>query len=171
VSQLHHQQQRHHPIGSRSGGSRSQRDSKRKEAALKDAAVKEKFVEFRAKGWSFDRISKALETSKQTLIHWSRELQLDIRNRRAIEREALLEQYSLTCEARIQLIGDLMGKLRQELMSRNLANVSSERLFDMALKALEEWQSISPEMKLGIEEDVWQSLNKSMEKTVSSWSV
>jgi hypothetical protein len=98
-------------------------------------------------------------------------LELDIRNRRAIEREALLEQYSLTCEARIQLIGDLMGMLRQELMSRNLANVTSERLFDMALKALEEWQSISPEMKLGVEEDAFISLNKSMEKTVLNWSV
>jgi orotate phosphoribosyltransferase-like protein len=57
---------------------------------MKDLAVKEQFVELRARGWSFDRIAKELKVSKQTLINWSRELVLEISNRRAIERESLL---------------------------------------------------------------------------------
>jgi hypothetical protein len=140
-----------------------------KEIALKDLSMKEKFVELRAKGWSFDRISKELKVCKQTLITWSKELELDVRNRRAIERESLLEQVNLTQEARIQFMGDLLTKLREELISRNLASVSSERLFDMALRAFEECQRISPDLTLGLEENLYLSLNKKMEKVVSNW--
>ncbi len=96
---------------------------------MKDLAAKEQFIELRAKGWSFDRISKELHTSKATLISWSKELTLEVRNRRELEREVLLEQVSLTQEARIQFIGDLLAKLRQELLSRNLTNVPTERVF------------------------------------------
>lgn len=137
---------------------------------MKDLAVKERFVEFRAKGWSFSRISKELAISKATLIAWSKELALEVRNRRELEREALLEQVSLTHEARIQFIGELVTKLRQELLARNLTNVPSERLFEMTLKALEEWQRVSPELRLGIEEDLTVSLSKSLDRTVTNWS-
>jgi hypothetical protein len=101
---------------------------------MKDQAVKEQFVEFRARGWSFYRIAKELKVSKQSLVNWSRELSLEIRNRRAIEHEALLEQYALTREGRIEFLGDLVKKLREELASRSLASVSTERLVDLSLK-------------------------------------
>lgn len=137
---------------------------------MKNLAAKQSFIEQRARGLSFDRISKDLHISKATLISWSKELALEIKNRRELEREALLEQVSLTHEARIQFIGELMAKIRQEFLSRNLTNVPSERLFEMTLKALEEWQRISPELRLGIEEDQFVSLSKSLEKTVTHWS-
>ena len=98
---------------------------------MKDQSAKEMFVQLRASGWSFDRISKELKTSKQTLITWSRDLALEMRNRRAIEHEAPLEQYALTREGRIQFIGDLVKKLREELASRSLATVPTERLIDL----------------------------------------
>ncbi len=137
---------------------------------MKDYATKEKFIELRAKGLSFDRISKELQTSKATLINWSKELTLEVRNRRELEREVLLEQVSLTHEARIQFIGDFMSKLRQELLSRNLTNVPTDRLFEMALKAQEESQRVSPATKLGVEENVMDSLNESLKKTVVTWN-
>jgi len=82
---------------------------------MKDQTVKEKFVELRARGWSFDRIAKELQVSKQTLVNWSRELSLEIRNRRAIEHEALLEQYAVTQAGRIELLGELLKRLKEEL--------------------------------------------------------
>ena len=69
---------------------------------MKDVAVKEQLVELRARGWSFDRIAKELKVSKQSLVNWSRELSLEIRNRRSIEHEALLEQFALTHEGQIE---------------------------------------------------------------------
>ena len=55
-------------------------------------------------------------------------------------------------------------------MSRNMTNVPTERLFEMSLKAQEEWQRVAPALRLGVEEDVMASLNKSLEKTVVSWN-
>jgi len=76
--------------------------------AMKDQAVKEEFVELRARGWSFNRIAEKLKVSKQSLVNWSRELSLEIKNRRAIEFEALLEQHAMTREKRIEAIGQLL---------------------------------------------------------------
>lgn len=52
-----------------------------------------------------------------------------------------------------------------ELISRNLTNLPTERLFEMALKAQEEGQRVAPAPRLGVEEDVMASLNKSLEKS------
>jgi hypothetical protein len=138
---------------------------------MKDQAVKEKFVELRALGWSFDRIAKELEVCKQTLITWSRDLILEIKNRRAIEHEALMEQHALTREGRIQLLGDLMKKLREELGSRSFSTVPTERLVDLALKVGVEWQGMFPELTLGVKEDPVETLNKSLKNSVAHWSV
>ena len=53
-------------------------------------SIKQEFIELRAKGWSFDKIAKKLGKAKQTLIDWSKELQDEIANRKAIELEALI---------------------------------------------------------------------------------
>ena len=47
--------------------------------------TKERFIELRAKGWSFDKIAKEIGKAKQTLIDWSKELQDEIANRKALE--------------------------------------------------------------------------------------
>lgn len=60
---------------------------------MKDQETKEKFVELRAKGLSFDRIAAELETSKQTLINWAKELENEISNLKKVELEALQEKY------------------------------------------------------------------------------
>ena len=44
--------------------------------------TKERFIELRAKGWSFDKIAKEIGKAKQTLIDWSKELQDEIANRK-----------------------------------------------------------------------------------------
>lgn len=138
---------------------------------MKDQAVKEKFVELRARGWSFDRIAKELQASRQTLMNWSRDLSLEIQNRRAIEHEALLEQHALTREGRIQFLGDLVKKLREELAARSLGTVSTERLVDLTLKVGEEWKEIGPELTFGVKENPMESLTKSMEEMVTTWTV
>lgn len=60
--------------------------------------TKERFIELRAKGWSFDKIAKEIGKAKQTLIDWSKELQDEIANRKALELEALYETYYLQRE-------------------------------------------------------------------------
>lgn len=101
---------------------------------MKDQETRQRFVELRAQGFSYDKISKELKVSKQTLINWSNELELDIANLKAIELEALQEQYYLTKAERIKLFGERLKAIKQELDKRSMEELSIKELFDMQLK-------------------------------------
>jgi transcriptional regulator len=95
---------------------------------------KEKFIELRAKGWSFDRIAKELGRAKQTLIDWSKDLQEEIANRKALELEALYETYYLQRESRLQMFGAMLTKIKKEVESRDLSDVPTDKLLELFLK-------------------------------------
>ena len=84
---------------------------------MKDNETKEKFIELRAKGYSFDKISSELKVCKQTLIYWSRDFEEEIGNLKAIELEALQEQYFMTKKQRIEKLGETLNVL--ELAIKN----------------------------------------------------
>lgn len=96
--------------------------------------TKERFIELRAKGFSFDKIAKELGKAKQTLIDWSKELQDEIANRKAIELEALYETYYLQRESRIQTFGVMLTKIKEEIERRDLSDVPTEKLLELLLK-------------------------------------
>ena len=95
--------------------------------------TKERFIELRAKGWSFDKIAKETGKAKQTLIDWSKELQDEIANRKALELEALYETYYLLKEAKIKKYGAILSKITDELESRDFADVRTGRLLELYL--------------------------------------
>ena len=101
---------------------------------MKDEQTRERFIDLRAKGWSYSRIAKELKTSKQTLINWSKELSLEISNLRTVELEALQEKYYLLKENRIELFGDKLKAVKKELDMRDLKDISTEKLFDLLIK-------------------------------------
>lgn len=101
---------------------------------MKDSSIKEAFIERRAQGWSFDRIAGELNVSKQTLIDWSREFEIEISNLRAIELEALQEKYFLTKQKRLELFGIRLDAITKELDKRDFNNVSTEKLLEIFLK-------------------------------------
>ena len=99
-----------------------------------DLEVKEKFIELRAKGWSFDKIAKELHKRKATLIDWSKELESEIANRKAIELEVLYEKHYLLKEQRIEKLGNLLNKIINEIDNRDLKDIPTNKLFDLLLK-------------------------------------
>jgi len=96
--------------------------------------TKERFIELRAKGWSFDKIAKELGKAKQTLIDWSKELQDEIANRKALELEALYESYYLLKENRLQTFGVMLTKIKEEIERRDLSDVPTDKLLELLLK-------------------------------------
>lgn len=96
--------------------------------------TKERFIELRAKGSSFDKIAKELGKAKQTLIDWSKELQDEIANRKALELEALYETYYLQRENRLQTFGAMLSKIKKEVESRDLSDIPTDKLLDLLLK-------------------------------------
>lgn len=110
----------------------------------KDLHVKQRFIELRGQGTSFKKIAVELKVCKQTLINWSKELQSEIANHKAIELEQLQHQYFMTRSARIEMLGELLIKTRTELLQRDLADVPTEKLAGMLLaltKALDSERS------------------------------
>jgi transcriptional regulator len=101
---------------------------------MKDTNTKERFLTLRAQGLSFDKIAQELKTSKGTLIEWSKELEIEISNLKAIELEALQEKYYILKRRRIELFGEKLEAIKLEVGKRNLEDVSTERLLDLLLR-------------------------------------
>ena len=101
---------------------------------METTELREKFIQLRAKGWSFDKIAKETGKAKQTLIDWSKELQDEIGTRKAIELEALYESYYLMRESRLQTFGAMITKIKKEVESRDLSDVPTDKLLELLLK-------------------------------------
>jgi len=95
---------------------------------------KEKFIQLRAKGYSFDKIAKKLQMSKQTLIDWNKELEEEISNFKAMELELLYEKYYLTREQRLQTFGQMLSRIKDEIDIRNLSEIPTDKLLELFLK-------------------------------------
>lgn len=101
---------------------------------MENIETKERFIELRAKGWSFDKIAKELGKAKQTLIDWSKQLQDEIANNKALELEVIYEKYFLLKENRIQTFGEMLTKIKGEIENRDLSDVPTDKLLDLLLK-------------------------------------
>jgi hypothetical protein len=87
------------------------------------AELKADFVQLRAKGLPYVRIAERLGVAKSTLANWNAELEAQIASARAMELEALQEEFFLLKEGRIRLLGEQLQRLRQQLASRDLSCV------------------------------------------------
>ena len=92
------------------------------------------FIELRAKGYSLARCAKLLRLSKSTLATWQQDLEAQIAGLKAIELEALQETFFLAKEARIRLLGEQVQAILEELRTRSLADVPTDKLLDSLLK-------------------------------------
>ena len=91
------------------------------------------FIHLRAKGLSYAKIAKELKVSTSTLTNWNQELQEEIAQAKAMELEALQEEYFILKEGRIKLLGDQLKAIQEEISGRDLSKVSTERLMDLQL--------------------------------------
>lgn len=136
---------------------------------MKDRHTQEQFIELRAQDWSFDRIAKELNVSKKTLISWSRDFQLEIRNLRALEIDTLQEKYALTRLNRLELFGEKFNSLKEEIKRRNLEDLSTEKLFDLLLKYGSMLKNEQVQVEFGKKENAIESQLNNVGKTLSKW--
>jgi len=115
------------PKNGRADGAADQRAAGKVELKLE-------FVELRAKGHSYAKIARRLKLAKSTLANWGAELEAEIARYKAIELEALLEQYYLQKEGRIRLLGEQVKALAAEIKRRDLSQVGVDRLLELLLK-------------------------------------
>jgi len=101
---------------------------------MMDQEVKNKFIEFRARGLTYNKIAVKLGVSKTTLINWSKDYENEISNLKATELETLQEKYYMKKEKKITLFGEKLIALKKELDKRDLSEIPTEKLFDLMIK-------------------------------------
>jgi len=99
----------------------------------KDNDTKNRFIELRGNGLSFDKIVEEIGVSKGTLLKWEKELKQEISEVRFIELEAMIQKYGVLRTERVKSYGEMLEKYRKELSIRDLSDVSTNKLLDMAL--------------------------------------
>ena len=107
---------------------------------MKDTTKKRDFIELRAKNKSLQSISNEIGVSKPTLIKWNKDFKYEVKNLNNIEREALNEEYKLSMEQRIEYLGNLQKKVLDELKSRDLKDVKTDKLLEMLIKTSDKLQ-------------------------------
>jgi DNA-binding transcriptional ArsR family regulator len=100
--------------------------------------LKYQFIGMRARGIPYARIAQNLGVSKSTLSNWNSELEKEIALHKSMELEALQEEFFLLKEGRIRLLGEVLTKVREEALNRDLADVNTDKLFDIMLKYFNE---------------------------------
>ncbi len=95
---------------------------------------KSRFIHLRAKGLSYARIARELKVSTSTLTNWNQELLEEIAHAKAMELEALQEEYFMLKEGRIKLLGGQLKTIQEEISGRDLSKVSTERLIELQLR-------------------------------------
>jgi transposase-like protein len=104
------------------------------DASLGKEEQKHRFVMLRAKGYSYARIARELGLSKGTLTAWSTELEAEIAKARAVELEALQEEFFLLKEGRIRLVGEQLKAIQTEIGKRDLSKVNTDKLLELQLR-------------------------------------
>lgn len=96
--------------------------------------TRHRFIELRAKGYSYDKIATELQVNKHTLLDWSRQFEQDIANYRAVELEQLFDSYMLIKEHRVKHLGRILSKLQAEVERRDLSQLQTDKLLEILLK-------------------------------------
>jgi transposase len=121
---------------------------------LKDTKTKHQFVELRAQGKSLRAVADELGIALQTAVRWERELKEQIENLKAMELDALLEQHRLTLQAQIERYGVELARVDEEIQKRDLAKVSTPKLYDIMMKLHTRVDGILPAFTLRDDDEI-----------------
>ena len=99
--------------------------------------TKLRIVELRAKGASIQKIASELGIAKQTVVDVCKELKEEVALHKALRLDELYESEALSVEARISSLSSLLKRIKEELESRSLSDVPTEKLVDLYLRTQE----------------------------------
>jgi len=137
---------------------------------------KEKFIELRAKGFSFDKISKELGISKPTAMRWEKEFEREIKEFSYILYESMRDQFAMTKKERIERLGNILERIRTELDKRDFSTLQTEKLiniyFSMSNKFKKELNGISCESEELVVTPLYDfNTTEKMNKPKFTWSI
>jgi len=123
---------------------------------------KNEFIELRAQGLSYQKISDTLNISKPVLIDWGQEFQNQILNLKTIDQEYLQQKYLKTKEQQLKNFSELLERLNQELESRDLKDLSTKDLLQQVLIVSDKLESQRKKLKVIVEVDYLNNISNMM---------
>jgi len=95
----------------------------------------EAFIQLRIEGKSFDEIATELKTTKQTLIDWNKKelVRIAIDEGKAFKINTLVKAYKFDLNNRATTYLQLSKKINDELLSRDLTDISTDVLLKMSI--------------------------------------
>lgn len=101
---------------------------------MTDRDTENRIIELRARGKSYSTIASELKIGKQTALDVCKKYKEQIATLQALELEQLYEEQRITSTERITAIASLMQRVREEIDSRDLSQVPTEKLIVLYLK-------------------------------------
>lgn len=135
---------------------------------MKNLKDHEAFINMRAQGLSFEKISKEINVSKPTLIKWNQEYSQEISNLIFFHSEKLIEEFKLLRIHKIESLSRTLNRVLEEISKRNFENVSTKDLISIAFSLESKLkESVSGiECYTGITESFFDDETLPKEKTV-----
>ena len=118
--------------------------------------TKNKFIEMRAEGRTFAKIAAELNISYNTAVNWSRELSDNISAAEAFKKEELIEKYRMTKEKKLEMYGERLLAIQDELAKRDLSDIPTNKLFDMMIKCSQAFEAEAGTTDFLTDEDIEQ---------------
>jgi predicted XRE-type DNA-binding protein len=93
------------------------------------------FIQMRIEGKSFDEIAKELNTAKSTLIDWNKKacVKTLIDEGKAFAINNVVKAFQYDRQARLKTMLEISKKINDELKSRDLADISTDKLLQMSI--------------------------------------
>jgi hypothetical protein len=135
---------------------------------MKNLQCKEKFIQLRAQGLSFDKISKEMGISKPTLIKWNQEYSKEVSNLIFFYSENLIEEFKLLRIHKIESLSRILNRALEELSKRSFENVSTKDLIAIAFSLENKLKENVSEIECytGITESFFDEETSLKEKTI-----
>lgn len=95
--------------------------------------IMKQFLEMRMEGKTNDEIAAELGVSRQTLFNWSKDRNVSdlMRFAHMARLQSIAKKYQLNREAAVEFHGIFLQKCREELETRNLDDLPTEKLWNL----------------------------------------
>lgn len=93
--------------------------------------IKSEVVRLRGLDYSYDKITNILGISKPKVMGICSEFEAEINDARQEELDTALRDFSYATEERSSIYRQLIGKLHTEIITRDISQVATEKLFTM----------------------------------------
>lgn len=101
---------------------------------MKSDTTKQKFIQLRAEGLSYAKISKQLHISKSTCSSWENKFADEIATLKNDRLQELYDEYGMEKEARIKALGKVLNKIDDAIDDADFSAMTPAQLLDARLK-------------------------------------